>query len=159
MKAGEKHHDHSRGNLILRLPPTQGWGKVRARLGQGWGKVLGKVRARSAQGWGKVWTKSKVRARSRQARSEQGSGKVRAREAGDRLRGVIRVKYIGIAASLPRPCFLSGPCPNLAPTLPQPCPNLTQTLPTQTLPQPCFFCPDLARTLPKTLSQPCPNLT
>ena len=48
--------------------PTQGWGKVGARS---W--------ARSGQGWGKVWTKGKVRARSGQARSGQGSGKVRAR--------------------------------------------------------------------------------
>ena len=47
------------GNLILRLR------KVGARLGQGWGKVLGKVRARlgarlgqgldKKQGSGKVW--------------------------------------------------------------------------------------------------------
>ena len=61
------------GNLILRLR------KAGARLGQGWGKVLGKVRARSGQGPGKVWTKSKVRARSGQARSGQGWGKVEAR--------------------------------------------------------------------------------
>ena len=63
------------GNLILRLR------KVGARLGQGWGKVLGKVRARSRQGWGKVWTKNKGRARSGQARSGQGSGNVGARDS------------------------------------------------------------------------------
>ena len=63
----------SLSNLILCLR------KVGARLGQGWGKVLGKVRARSGKGWGKVWTKNKVRARSGQARSGQSSGKVRAR--------------------------------------------------------------------------------
>ena len=62
-----------KGNLILRLR------KVGARLGHGPGKVLGKVRARLGQGWCKVWTKSKVRARSGQARSGQGSGKVGAR--------------------------------------------------------------------------------
>ena len=54
----------------LDTSPTQGWGKVGARLGQGLG-----------QGWGKVWTKSKVRARSGQARSEQGLGKVGARDS------------------------------------------------------------------------------
>ena len=62
-----------KGNLILRLR------KVGARLGQGWGKVLGKVGARSGQGWGKVRTKSKVQARSGQARLGQGWGKVGAR--------------------------------------------------------------------------------
>ena len=74
------------GNLKLLLDkgqfdtsPTQGWGKVGARLGQGLGQGPGKVRARLGQGWGKVWTKSKVRARSGQARSGQGSGKVGAR--------------------------------------------------------------------------------
>ena len=46
------------GNLILRLR---------------------KVGARLRQGWGKAWTKSKVRARSGQAKSGQGSGKVWAR--------------------------------------------------------------------------------
>ena len=44
-----------------------------ARLGQGLGQGPGKVGARSGQGW----TKSKVRARSGQARSGQGWGKVR----------------------------------------------------------------------------------
>ena len=58
------------GNLILRLR------KVGARLGQGLGQGPGKVGARFGQGSGKVWTKSKVRARSGQARSGQGSGKV-----------------------------------------------------------------------------------
>ena len=64
------------GNLILRLR------KVGARLGQGWGKVLGKVRARLGQGLdkkqgsGKVWA-GKVRARSGQkARFGQGRGKL-----------------------------------------------------------------------------------
>ena len=52
----------------LDTSPTQGWGKVGARLGKGLG-----------QSPGKVWTKSKVRARSGQARSWQGSGKVRAK--------------------------------------------------------------------------------
>ena len=69
--------------------PTQGCGKVGARLGQGLGQGPGKVGARSGQGldkkqgsgkvwagkvwarfgqgWGKVRTKSKVRARSGQA--------------------------------------------------------------------------------------------
>ena len=70
--------------------PTQGWGKVEARLGQGLGQGLGKVGARSGQkarfcqglgrqglgkvgarlgqGLGKVQTQSKVRARSGQAK-------------------------------------------------------------------------------------------
>ena len=52
--------------------PTQGWGKVGAKLGQGLGQGPGKV-------LGKVWTKSKVQARSGQARSGQGWGKVGAR--------------------------------------------------------------------------------
>ena len=65
------------------------------------------------------------------------------------------------AASLPQACFLSRPCPNLAPTLPQPCPNLARALPARTLPEPCFLpgpCPNLARTLPQPCPRPCPNL-
>ena len=53
----------------------QGWVKVRARSGQ-------KARFRQGlgrQGLGKVWTKSKVQARSGQARSGKGWGEVGAR--------------------------------------------------------------------------------
>ena len=65
-----------RTNIINRqfdTSPTQGWGNVEARS---W--------ARLGQSWGKVWIKSKVwarsgQARSGQARSGQGSGKVWAR--------------------------------------------------------------------------------
>ena len=59
--------------------PTQGWGKVGARLGQGWGKVLGKVRARSGQGLDKKQGSGKVWAGKVRARFRQGSGKVGAR--------------------------------------------------------------------------------
>ena len=61
------------GNLILRLR------KVGARLGQGWGKVLGKVWARLGQGWGKVGARSGQKARFGQGLGRQGLGKVRAR--------------------------------------------------------------------------------
>ena len=84
------------GNLILRLR------KVGARLGQGWGKILGKVGARLGQGLdkkqgsGKVWTKSKVRARSGQARFGQGSGKVGARSGQKARFGQGRGKLVAI---------------------------------------------------------------
>ena len=57
------------GNLILRLR------KVGARLGQGWGKVLGKVRARSGQGLDKKQGSGKVWAGKVWARLGQGWGK------------------------------------------------------------------------------------
>ena len=67
------------GNLILRLR------KVGARLGQGlgqgWGKVLGKVRARSGQGPGKVGARSGQKARFGQGLGRQGWGKVWARDS------------------------------------------------------------------------------
>ena len=59
--------------------PTQGWGKVGARLGQGWGKVLGKVRARLGQGLDKKQGSGKVWAGKVWARLGQGPGKVGAR--------------------------------------------------------------------------------
>ena len=59
------------GNLILRLR------KVGARLGQGWGKVLGKVGARSGQGLDKKKGSGKVWDGKVWARFGQGWGKVR----------------------------------------------------------------------------------
>ena len=137
--------------------------------------------ARLGQGWGKVWTKSKVRARSGQARSGQGWGngarlgqgwgkvwtksKVRARSRQASCDTNVFYSYHSpksISLSLSPYLFpaisssLPRPCPNLAF-----CPDLAPTLPQPCLPRPCpnlAFCPDLARTLPKTLPQPCPNL-
>ena len=85
------------------------WTKSNVRARSGQKAMLGQGLDKK-QGSGKVWTKSKVRARSGQAMS------------GPTLP----------AQTLPEPCFLSRPCPNIARTLPQPYPNLAPTLP-----QPC----------------------
>ena len=60
------------GNLILRLR------KVRARLGQGWGKVGARSLARSGQGRGMVGARSGQKTRVGQGLGRQGLGKVRA---------------------------------------------------------------------------------
>ena len=59
--------------------PTQGWGKVGARLGQGLGQGPGKVRARLGQGLDKKQGSGKVWAGKVWARLGQGPGKVGAR--------------------------------------------------------------------------------
>ena len=76
----------------------------RERLGQG----CGKVRAKSKVGAGKVWARSGQKARFR-----QGWGKV--------LRGIDqrevsrkRCDCSLLVQTLPQPCFLPKPCPNLA---------------------------------------------
>ena len=64
----------------LDTSPTQSWGKVRARSGQGLGQGPGKVGARFGQGLDKKQGSGKVWAGKVWARSGQGWGKVGARD-------------------------------------------------------------------------------
>ena len=67
-KVDDMRGSGSLGSGEFDTSPTQGWGKVGARLGQGLGQGPGKVRARSGQ-----------KARFGQGPGRQGLGKVRAR--------------------------------------------------------------------------------
>ena len=88
--------------------PTQGWGKVRARLGQ-------------AQGWGTVGARS-----GQKARFGQGRGKLAAIPMYFTLITPPSLSPASITYQshyhylLPQPCPNLA-CPDLAPTFPQPC--------------------------------------